>query len=269
MLDPHAIEKRADLDEVGAVMVVSPFGAPVNTRSWDEFTERTGIPVVIDGAAAFDTISSVETARPAKTPVMISLHATKVFGIGEGGFVVSTDADVMRRFRQICNFGFWGEPCGQILGYNGKLSEYHAAVGLAAFEVWPQQRTRMVRLTHEYLERLARVSAVSTLPGYGSGWVSCYCNVRVRGDAAPVIEHLEREGIQTRRWWKSGVHEQTAYEVFDRDELPVTQMLAREVFGLPFLRDMTNEQFDRVVSALECSLAQSSRRATAAARPGP
>lgn len=255
MLDPEAIKARNDLDEIGAVMVISPFGAPVNTAAWDRFTEETGIPAIIDGAAAFDTVNSMPEARPGKTPIMVSLHATKVLGVGEGGVVVSTDEAVMRRFRQICNFGVWGAPGGQILGYNGKLSEYHAAVGLAALSGWKQRRELMAKLTQKYIERLSDLSHIELLPRYGDGWVSCYCNVVMAGDAAPVIERLLELGIGTRRWWQFGVHKQRAYEPFSHDELPVTEDLGRRVFGLPFFHDMSPAQLDRVVNGLKAACA--------------
>lgn len=253
MLDPQTIKQRPDLHEVGAVMVVSPFGSPVDTRAWDDFSSETGIPVVIDGAAAFDTVKSAAAARPGKTPTMVSLHATKVLGVGEGAVGISTDESVMRRFRQICNFGVWGSPEGQILGYNGKLSEYHAAVGLAALAGWDGRRVLIDRLTRKYIERLSEIPNLSLLPGYGDGWVSCYCNVALEQDAAPVLERLAELGIGTRRWWQRGVHRQRAYASFTRDELPVTENLGQRVFGLPFFHDMTAAQLDRVVNGLKAA----------------
>jgi dTDP-4-amino-4,6-dideoxygalactose transaminase len=254
MPDPEAIVRRTDLRDVGAIMVVSPFGSPVNTRVWDDFTAQTGIPAIIDGAAAFDTVNSVPEAGPGKTPIMVSLHATKVLGVGEGGVVLSTDEATMRRFRQICNFGVWGSPEGQILGYNGKLSEYHAAVGLAALAGWQRRRRLIAALTDAYIERLNGISEISLLPRYGDGWVSCYCNVAVAHDAAPIVEQLFELGIGTRRWWQRGVHQQRAYKDFSRDELPVTESLGQRVFGLPFFHDMTPAQLDRVVNGLKAAL---------------
>lgn len=254
-LDPEEIKRRPDLNEFGAVMVVSPFGAPVDTLAWDRFTEETGIPVLIDGAAAFDSVASVPSARVRKSPIMISLHATKVFGVGEGAAVLSTDENVMLRFHQICNFGVWGEGGGQILGYNGKLSEYHAAVGVAMLENWPERRTAIETLTHKYGEKIREFPGLSTSPAYGRAWVSSYCNVRLNGEASPVIARLATMGVETRRWWKSGVHRQIAYENFTRDPLPVTERLADQVFGLPFFFDMTDDQFEHVQSSLRASLA--------------
>lgn len=258
MLDPDAVKSRDDLHEVGAVMVVSPFGAPVDTQAWDAFQEETGIPVIIDGAAAFDTVASISAARPGKSPIMVSLHATKVFGVGEGGVLVSTDTQLMRRFHQICNFGVWGEGGGQILGYNGKLSEYHCAVGLAFFDMWDERRKALEELTARYSTALRSMPETDLVPGYGDGWISCYCNVQVHGDLAAIIRALESAGIETRRWWRTGVHRQTAYEGFTRDELPVTERLASGVFGLPFYHDMTASDVNRVLAALAAALREAS-----------
>ena len=67
---------------VGGVLPVAPFGRPTDVVAWYRFRSRTGLPVVIDAAAGFDTITL------GAAPTVISLHATKVFGVGEGGFVM-------------------------------------------------------------------------------------------------------------------------------------------------------------------------------------
>lgn len=261
-LDPDAVRRRKDLDEIGAVIAVSPFGAPLETKPWDEFTAETGIPVIIDAAAGFDSASSVPSFRPGSSPVMISLHATKVLGVGEGGLVMSSDESLMRRFNKVCNFGLWDQTGGQILGYNGKLSEYHAAVGLAALKGWPKRRNQIEFLTSRYVDALSNIAGVTTVPGYNAGWVSCYCNVSVDVPAAHVISRLAERGIETRRWWKSGVHTQTAYARFSRDELPITEYLAQHTFGLPFFHDMTDEQLDHVITSLEEVLLETHGRHT-------
>lgn len=255
MLDPQALLERNDLEnDVGAVMVVSAFGAPVDTQAWDEFTAQTGIPVIIDCAASFDTVRAVPKARPGKSPIMVSLHATKAFGAGEGGLVLTTDDAVMHRFRQICNFGVWDSP-GQILGYNGKESEYHSALGLAFLDRWDERRRDVARLTEKYARRIPSMKGVTLLPGYGAGWVSCYCNVAVNRESAPIIARLKDLGVETRRWWQGGIHVQKAYLGFQRDPLPVTEDLGRRVFGLPFSHDLPDAQFEHVIESLDDALA--------------
>ena len=257
MLSPQALSARRDLDDVSAVMTVSAFGAPVDSKSWDSFTEGTGIPALIDGAASLDTVASIDRFRPSKTPIMISLHATKVFGIGEGGLVVSTDTAFMERFRKVCNFGVWETPTGQILGYNAKLNEYNAAVGLAMLEEWPSRRESAKTLTAHYRSVLSSLPDVEMVPEYGEDWVSCYCNVRLRQEAAPVIARLKAQGIETRRWWQSGVHVQPAYRSFPHDDLSVTEDISKRTFGLPFFHDMAESQVRRVVEELAAAAATS------------
>ena len=254
MLDPADVRRRTDLHEVGAVMVVSAFGAPVDTRAWDAFTADTGIPVIIDGAASFETVASVERARPGRSPIMISLHATKVLGVGEGAIVISKDETFVHRLRQICNFGIWGSPEGQILGYNGKLSEYHAAVGLAALDGWSERRTIIERLTQTYRTELSGFPGIGTVPTFGDGWISCYCNIIVEGNSSRIIDRLAYMGIETRRWWRDGVHEQSAYAHFPSDPLPVTENLAKRVFGLPFFHDIELAHIKRIFVCLRSAL---------------
>src|SRR5439155_11936403 len=73
-LTPAAAERAvaAAPGRVGAVMVVAPFGRPVEAAPWDDFAKATGLPVVIDAAAGFDTVEA------GKAAVVVSLHATKV-----------------------------------------------------------------------------------------------------------------------------------------------------------------------------------------------
>jgi dTDP-4-amino-4,6-dideoxygalactose transaminase len=255
MLDPDVIRARTDLADVGAVMVVSAFGAPVDVAAWDRFTTDTGIPVIIDAAAAFDTVASIPKSAPGRSLMMISFHATKVFGVGEGALVLSTDDELVRRVRQICNFGVWDEPQGQILGYNGKLSEYHAAVGLAALDGWPQRRAAIDGVTQWFVDGLRDTVGVAVTPGYGAGWVSCYCNVAVNRPIDDLIARLRDRGIETRRWWQRGVDTQPAYRGFSHDKLPITQRLGASVFALPFFHDIGREDVDRVLKTLRSLLA--------------
>ena len=103
---------------VAAVMPVSPFGAPIDYHSWEAFRDETGVAVVIDAAAAFDTIEA------SSVPAVVSLHATKVLGVGEGGFVVLTNAGLTDEIQKRANFGFWNTRESTVRSLNGKLSEY-------------------------------------------------------------------------------------------------------------------------------------------------
>jgi dTDP-4-amino-4,6-dideoxygalactose transaminase len=250
MPDPAALAKRSDLAEIGAIMIVAPFGMPFDVRPWDELSERTGIPVIIDGAAAFDSLRAAGPGPIGRSPIVVSLHATKVFGIGEGGAVICGDAEWLERLRRLSNFGFYGSRVSLLPGINAKISEYAAAIGLAGFDVWPSARAKFALLTERYRERLARQGAVELMPRFGEGWVTSTLSVIWPQDCPNGSAKLAAEGIATLPWWGHGCHAQPAFADCPRDPLPITEELGRTVTGLPFWLDMTATQVDAVCAAV-------------------
>ena len=231
---------------VGAIIVVSPFGAPLNMDAWQEFENRTGILVVVDGAAGFDT------TRPSNIPAVVSLHATKILGAGEGGFVSSTDTRFLERFRAGCNFGFQGERVAMLPALNAKMSEYHAAVALASLALWRETRQQHVRIMEWYRQLVPSLERVSLQPGYGQGWVTSTTSVLLpQGHAARIAAHLRHSGIETKTWWGEGCHGMPAFMDCPRSALPVTEELGARVLGLPHFPDMQKEDVSRVAGALE------------------
>jgi dTDP-4-amino-4,6-dideoxygalactose transaminase len=234
---------------VAALVVVSPFGAPLDIEAWRDFEDRTGIRVVIDAAAGFDTI------RPSRIPLVVSLHATKILGSGEGGFVCSSDTRFLERFRAGCNFGFQGERIAMLPALNAKMSEYHAAIGLASLAQWREIRQQHARITAWYRETVPHLDRVSLQPGYGNGWVSATTSVILPPKSSPrIAAHLRSAGIETKTWWGEGCHRQPAFIDFPRNGLSVTEELGARVLGLPHFPDMQKADVERVAATLADAL---------------
>jgi dTDP-4-amino-4,6-dideoxygalactose transaminase len=151
--------------QIGAVMPVMPFGLPCDVAAWDAFRSETGIAVAIDAAAAFDALA------PAGVPSVVSLHATKTLGTGEGGLIISTDASIRSAVWMHSNFGFRGSRRAQVPACNAKLCEYQAAVGHASLDEWPEARTQWVEAANRYRRALQPDDAVRLQNGFGVNWV--------------------------------------------------------------------------------------------------
>ena len=164
---------------VSAVVPVAAFGQPVDVAAWDRIRSRTGLAVVIDAAAGFDSL------RPGATPAVVSLHATKVLGVGEGGFVACTDVSLIRSIRSRANFGFHRTRQAVTSAVNAKLSEYHAAVGLAALDEWATVREEWMCLARAYR---------AALPDFGPPEVSG----RVRPELDRVDMHADHDPCRCR-----------------------------------------------------------------------
>jgi dTDP-4-amino-4,6-dideoxygalactose transaminase len=236
---------------VGAIVVVSPFGAPIDIDAWQEFEDHTGILVVVDAAAGFDT------ARTTRIPHVVSLHATKILGAGEGGFISSTDTRLLERFRACCNFGFQGERIAMLPALNAKMSEYHAAVGLASLALWRETRQQHARITEWYRQIIPQLERVSLQPDYGNGWVSSTTSVVLPPrSAAKIAAHLRGCGIETKAWWGEGCHRMPAFMDCPRGVLTVTEELGARVLGLPHFPDMRKRDMEQVVGILAEALSE-------------
>jgi dTDP-4-amino-4,6-dideoxygalactose transaminase len=246
-LAPEAAKQALDeVQDVRAIMPVAPFGAPVDVAPWEKLSRTSGIPVVIDAAAAFagQQIGTV--------PVIISLHATKILGAGEGAIVLARDPELIAEITRRLNFGFYRERVSRVAGLNGKLSEYSAAVGLAACDVWAENRIRWAQLLSRYEAALDDRGVQRTGPC--GGGLSSTVVYSFLADANLLSERLARAGIGTVRWYGSGCHAEPAFQSFTRHQLPVTAALGFSCLGLPFFLDLDEQSLDRVVSALANAL---------------
>ncbi|MCZ4280515.1 DegT/DnrJ/EryC1/StrS aminotransferase family protein [Kiloniella laminariae] len=231
--------------QIRVVLPVAPFGYPVDAREWDEFVTKHKLPVVIDAAASFDKVT------PGKVPTIISLHATKSLGIGEGGLVLSGDSDLLVRLKHATSFGFAGSRVASSLGVNAKMSEFHAAVGLAQLKRWPEIRKRLFEVRAWYDDFLYKIDGLSVFHNGETGATSTMNLVSRDYPARKIIDGLERAEVAARIWWEDELYRN---QVFGRScigKLPVSEYLYHHVFGVPFFSTMTRANVSRVCGELE------------------
>lgn len=249
-LDPDDLRHLPGLDQVGVVVPVAPMGRTPDLDAWAAFQADTGIPVVMDAAACFDTLDHSQLAR-CSFPVVVSLHATKTFSTAEGGLVLCADQLLVRPIARALNFGFFDSRESVGPSTNGKLSEYHAAVGLADLDWWNEKRAG-------FLAAAAAYQAAAGRHGLGPRIV---VNTRqaepyfhYMADDAAAAERaekaLERQLILTRRWYSRGLHVQPAFSGCARTPVPVTEDLAARLIGLPCACDIDSGRIDLIVQTL-------------------
>lgn len=250
MTPDHARAALAGGD-IAAVMPVSAYGAPVDLEGWAKFRDETDVPVVVDAAWCFDSTISAAVTQ------CVSLHATKVFGVGEGGIILDRDPQRITLMQQMSNFGIMPDRSVEISGLNAKMSEYNAAVGLAALDSWPERRRQTLELQSWYRAALSGVNGLSRFSGcdpqWAGGTVAIVTELPLQGTLmAKFAEH----GIEARYWWSRPCHEQPAYAACGRTTLAVTEWLRRRIINLPFFVGMSRHDVDRVVSVLDAVLTE-------------
>ncbi|SDZ41979.1 DegT/DnrJ/EryC1/StrS family aminotransferase [Delftia lacustris] len=265
MLTPEIARAACARERIDAVLPVATFGMPHDMRGWQLFEEDFGVPVVIDAAAAYGS----QWLQGAQGTLVFSLHTTKSLPAGEGGLVVSTRPGLAAQVRQLSNFGINLDPSADLpvgmlasTGTNAKMSEYHAAIGLASLQSWEARARQRRGLQVAMMAELGEVS------GHRLGWQSqgaggplmaptLLC-ARLPDEASRIaLEHAcQQVGIVTRRWYQPLLHCMPALSgqciVLPA---PSAQAIAGTLLGLPFFLGMTPEQRTKVSSAVKRSLA--------------
>lgn len=247
LLDPSSLPIDG-LAAVDAVIPVSTFGMPQDADAWAAWSERHGIPVVIDAAAAFGAQKTAENIT-----VVFSLHATKTLSSVEGGFIATRHEKLAQRLKAMTNFGFGLET--NSVSSNAKLSEYHAAVGLAHLSIWPSQVHQRKKLFEAYKSRLSECVGLPLVFQRDTG-IHAPSLMTVRLPTAELRTRIEAEcaasNIQTRRWYQPLVHQLPFIQRFElAGPLTEAEALAQTVLGLPFFPDMSQEELTRVVRVFE------------------
>lgn len=256
LLTPDMARKACRETRIDAVMPVTTFGMPHDMPAWGQFEADMGIPVVVDAAAAYGS----QWLQGAEGTLVFSLHATKSLPAGEGGLVVSTRPGLAGKVRQLSNFGInldasSGLPVGALasIGTNAKMSEYHAAIGLASLNVWEQHARQRKALHADMVQELSRLAGnrlVWQKPGPGGEMVAptVICMQLPDEQARIALEQQCRQaGITTRRWYQPLLQDMP---VLRREcrllHTPHAEELSRTLLGLPFFLGMSDAQQQRV-----------------------
>ncbi len=258
-LAPERVIERARALSAAAILPVVPFGSGLDGAAWSNVERQSGAPVVVDAAAAFDLVTSTPDGL-GDIPVILSLHATKALGCGEGGLVLTRDEALAAEIRRLTNFGFGADRLAIDAGFNGKMSEYNAAVGLAALDAWPERQAEWLGAKRRLRAAVQSLDGVQLGPDAARDLAVSTFNITTDHMADALKLRLGAQGVMTLRWWSVGCANHPAFQACPRDALPVTDALAEQVLGLPLFPDISDAQVHKVASALEVSVTQAGRQ---------
>lgn len=123
-------------DNVGAVLPVHTYGLPCQVDAMQQVVDaaahRSSRPIVVlyDAAHAFGSAIGPRRVGTFGNAEVFSCSATKMLVSVEGGLVVSRDAQMIERIRKMRNYGIGPNYDAHFSGLNGKMSEFHAIIGL-------------------------------------------------------------------------------------------------------------------------------------------
>ncbi|WP_405014218.1 DegT/DnrJ/EryC1/StrS family aminotransferase [Kitasatospora sp. NBC_01539] len=258
-LDPDDAEARLKAaDRPAALMATHVYGTPCQVERLQEVADAAGVPLVYDAAHGFGSARGGVPLGGFGLAEVFSMSPTKVAVAGEGGLVATRDAALAATLRTARDYGNPGDYDTLFPGLNARMSELHAAVGLASLAGLPERVAHRGALVAAFAAEVAGVPGLRlALPEPGDTSTFKDLTLIVDDaeafglDAAQLGRALKAEGVDSRRYFHPPVHRQRAYAHLGQAEaLPLTDRLAGSVLTVPLWSHMEEAAVRGVAGAV-------------------
>jgi dTDP-4-amino-4,6-dideoxygalactose transaminase len=254
-----------------AIMPVHQIGLPADMDEFGALAETHGLVIVEDAAMALGATYRGRAVGSLETLACFSFHPRKVLTTGEGGMITTPDAATADRLRRLRHHGMSVSDLERHgseevrfesyleVGYNCRMTDLQAALGLCQLEVLDEALAARRRLARRYDDAVESWPHVEG-PHEPDDRVHSFQSYAIRlTDSAPVsrddlMQLLLVDGIATRRG-VTAIHQEPAYAA-PGVTLPATEAAAREALLLPLYPQMRDDDQDYVVERLDHHLAQ-------------
>jgi len=256
-LDP---ERMADklTSRTRAVTAVHTYGQPADMEAIRSFAERNGLLVIEDAAEAHGARYHGAPVGSVGDVAAFSFYGNKIITTGEGGIVTTNDrgiADVARELRDHAfstDRHFWHRR----VGFNYRMTNLQAAIGLAQTERFDELVERRRRIAERYRHELAAVEGLQLPPSLDGG-VTWMFGVKVAEAFGISRDELRRalaaRGIETRTFFVPLHLQPVLLERFAGQRYPVAEELGRTGLYLPSGPTLSAEDIDCVAEAIRAA----------------
>jgi len=248
-----------------AILPIHAFGQPADMDPILEVAQKYDLAVIEDACEAVGAEYKGRKAGTLGDVAVFAFYPNKQMTTAEGGMIVTDRDEWDALFRSLRNQGrdvFDAWLNHSRLGYNYRLDEMSAALGLAQLGRIEELLTKRERVAGWYNERLKDVEGVE-IPYIAPtttrmSWFVYVVRLAPEIDRNAVMGALEKQGIPSRPYF-SPIHLQPFYVQrfgYRRGDFPVTEAMGDTCLALPFSSVMTEEQVDYVCGHLATALQQ-------------
>ena len=249
-LDPSTVAAHIT-SRTRAVIPVHLFGQPVDLDPLMDLAAAHQLKVIEDNAQALGaSYRGRRTGAIGHVGCLSFFPSKNLGGYGDGGMVVTNDADVAERVRMLRTHGWREKYDPEVLGYNSRLDELQAAVlrvKLRHLDAWNDERSRRARL---YAEAFADTSIRTPVERADAKHVHHLYIVGVSQRAA-MERALKEHGIATAIYYPRPLHATKLFRASAAGRaFPVSDALSEDLLAIPLYPEMSDEQQETVVAGM-------------------
>jgi dTDP-4-amino-4,6-dideoxygalactose transaminase len=247
-LSPESAESVIT-EKTKAIMPVHLYGYPADMPRFEALCQKYNLVLLEDAAQAHGASINDRCVGTWGT-ASFSFYPTKNMTTGEGGMVLTEDDEIARRLRMIRNQGMNTQYYHETLGYNFRMTNMSAAIGIPQLKHLPDW-TRDRIANAEYLNSHLQ-GVITPVPKSGFRHVYHQYTVRVPEGISrdAVVKRLNERGIGVRVYYPLPIYKQPVLQQtgrYDRVMLPETDKATQEVFSLPVHPALTDEELAYIV----------------------
>ena len=256
---PRTHQNGRKIGQLNSILPVHAFGQPADMDPLSKTASEYNLRVIEDACEALGAEYKGRKAGTLGDAAVFAFYPNKQITTGEGGMIVTNNEEWANLFRSLRNqgrdvFDAWLNHTR--LGYNYRLDELSAALGLVQFQRLDELLAKRAQVAAWYNERLAAMEQIEIpyiVPNTTfMSWFVYVIRVRQPGFRDILMTQLAEMEIPSRPYF-TPIHLQPFYRDtfgYQPGDFPITELLGNISLALPFSSIMTEDQVDQVCSAL-------------------
>ncbi len=260
-INPELIEAAVN-ERTRAILPVDVFGLSADMTSISEIARKHDLKVIEDACEALGAECAGKPAGSFGDASVFAFYPNKQITTGEGGMIVTDDAELAARCRSMRNQGRAPDDrwlAHERLGFNYRMDEMSAALGLSQLGRIDEILAARAEVAGHYISELSEVPEIETLAtpaGYRRSWFVFVVKVMGSVERDRVMDYMNGHGVQCRPYF-TPIHLQPFYVErfgYAEGDFPVTEAVSRRTLALPFHNSMSGEKVRKIVEVLREAL---------------
>ncbi len=252
-IDPTKIEALIT-DRTVAIMPVHVFGNSCDVEAIEAIAKKHSLKVIYDGAHAIGSTCNGKSLLEFGDITATSLHATKLLNTAEGGGCITKSAEIYEKLKRIRFFGH--DDAKDVIedGFNGKMTEVHAALGIVNLKYYDEIINDRKSKYNLYKENLSGISGLSFqaikhgVPNYS------YFSIIIKNEnqLLKVEKGLNEKNIYPRRYFYPSVN--TYKKVVDYQECLVSEDISKRILCLPLYWNLELNDIYKIIETIKSNV---------------
>ncbi|MFD3293605.1 DegT/DnrJ/EryC1/StrS family aminotransferase [Aquirufa sp. KTFRIE-69F] len=248
-MDPSKLEEKITNKTV-AIMPVHVFGNPCDVDTINQIAKKYKLKVIYDAAHAVGSTYNKKCLLEYGDISATSLHATKLINTAEGGGCITTNSEIYQKLKRIRFFGHNDSKDIVEEGFNGKLTEVHAALGIANLKYFDEVLTDRKLKYLYYLDKLSGTNFLTFQKNlFGETNYSYFPIITDSEKRLLIVEKaLIESNIYPRRYFYPAVN--TFNAIVPYQPMLIAEDIAKRILCLPLYWSLTYEQINKITEII-------------------